>query len=174
MTIQDLGSIGEFVAAIATVGTLAYLALQIHQSNTTARAQARQTLIDTWASRNWELARDPRMLHAFAEGLSRWPDLSNESKTIFDTGMGAYIANIQNGLLLRESGLLDAAVYDQIASNMIICVKSVGGARWWKDTSSPSPELRLYVAQRLSENDENLVPIDEAMPWWMALADEKH
>ena len=29
MTIQDLGSIGELVAAIATIATLAYLAIQI-------------------------------------------------------------------------------------------------------------------------------------------------
>jgi hypothetical protein len=35
VTIQDIGSIGELVAALATVATLAYLALQIRQ-NTTA------------------------------------------------------------------------------------------------------------------------------------------
>ena len=35
VTIQDLGSIGEFVAAIATVATLVYLAIQI-RSNTAA------------------------------------------------------------------------------------------------------------------------------------------
>jgi hypothetical protein len=29
MTVQDLGSIGELVAAVATVATLAYLAIQI-------------------------------------------------------------------------------------------------------------------------------------------------
>ena len=33
MNIQDLGSIGEFVAAIATIATLIYLALQIRQSS---------------------------------------------------------------------------------------------------------------------------------------------
>jgi hypothetical protein len=33
VTIQDLGSLGEFVAAIATVATLLYLAIQIRQSN---------------------------------------------------------------------------------------------------------------------------------------------
>ena len=32
MTIQDLGSIGELVAALATVATLAYLAIQIRQN----------------------------------------------------------------------------------------------------------------------------------------------
>jgi len=35
MSIQDLGSIGELIAAIATLGTLVYLAIQI-KSNTTA------------------------------------------------------------------------------------------------------------------------------------------
>jgi len=88
VTIQDLGSLGEFIAAIATVATLAYLAVQIRQSNVTARAQSRQTMIDTWSSTNWDLARDPRMLKAFAAGLSRWPDISNEDKTTFDMGMG--------------------------------------------------------------------------------------
>ena len=32
MTIQDLGSIGELIAAIATIFTLVYLAFQINQN----------------------------------------------------------------------------------------------------------------------------------------------
>ncbi len=39
MTIQELGSIGEFVAAIATIATLAYLAIQI-------RAGARASVVE--------------------------------------------------------------------------------------------------------------------------------
>jgi hypothetical protein len=35
VTIQDLGSIGEFVAAIATLATLVYLAVQIRQNTRT-------------------------------------------------------------------------------------------------------------------------------------------
>ena len=38
MTIQQLGSIGEFVAAIATLATLIYLALQIRRNTAVARA----------------------------------------------------------------------------------------------------------------------------------------
>ena len=34
MTIQDLGSIGEFVAALATLVALVYVALQIRQNTT--------------------------------------------------------------------------------------------------------------------------------------------
>jgi hypothetical protein len=172
MSWESIGAIGELVAAIATVGTLAYLALQIHQSNTTARAQARQTLIDSWASKNWDLSRDSRMMQAFAEGLSRWPDLSNENKTIFDLGMGAYLANIQNGLLLRDSGLLDADVFDHIANYMVFSVMSVGGGRWWKETTMAPEEVRTYIDARCANVDESMVPLDQAMPFWMAMADE--
>jgi hypothetical protein len=42
MTIQELGSIGEFVAAIATVATLAYLATQIRYARLAASDTSRQ------------------------------------------------------------------------------------------------------------------------------------
>jgi hypothetical protein len=40
VTIQELGNIGEFVAAIATLATLVYLALQIRQNTQSVRAAA--------------------------------------------------------------------------------------------------------------------------------------
>ncbi len=40
MTIQDLGSLGELIAAVATVATLVYLALQIRQNTHTLRHAA--------------------------------------------------------------------------------------------------------------------------------------
>lgn len=46
MTIQDLGSIGELVAAIATVATLIYLAAQIRQNTTAMKTSALNSLHD--------------------------------------------------------------------------------------------------------------------------------
>ncbi len=171
MTIQELGSLGELIAAVATVATLAYLAVQIRRSDNTARAQARQTLIDTWASRNWDLARDSRMLHAFSAGLARWPDISNEEKTTFDTGMGAYLANIQNGLLLRDSGLLDDEVLDRTADYMVVCITSPGGRQWWADTANAWPQVRAYLDRRLASDDTVVASAEESMPHFVGLAD---
>ena len=42
VTIQDIGSIGELVGALATVVTLAYLALQIRRSNILTTAESRR------------------------------------------------------------------------------------------------------------------------------------
>jgi len=174
VTIQDLGSLGEFIAAIATVATLAYLAIQIRQSTVTARAQSRQALIDTWSSTNWELVRDPRMLKAFAAGVSRWPDISDEDKTTFDLGMSRYLANIHNGILLREAGLLDDAVLDHVSNYMVSCAASQGGGRWWNETVMASPQVRTYVEHRLSNGDDwGAASIDVLMPHWMAMANDR-
>ena len=43
MSIQDLGSIGELIAALATVATLAYLAVQIRQNTRALRGAAHET-----------------------------------------------------------------------------------------------------------------------------------
>ena len=40
MTISDLGSIGELIAAAATVATLLYLALQVRANTNTAKYNA--------------------------------------------------------------------------------------------------------------------------------------
>ena len=44
MTIQDLGNIGEVVAAVATVVTLVYLAIQIRANTNAVQAAAAQTV----------------------------------------------------------------------------------------------------------------------------------
>ncbi len=46
MTIQDLGSLGELVAAVATVATLIYLAAQIRQNTTAMKAASLNSLHD--------------------------------------------------------------------------------------------------------------------------------
>jgi hypothetical protein len=58
VTIQDLGSIGELVAAVATVATLFYLALQIRGSTRVARSEAAQNVIGSAISPNLALAQN--------------------------------------------------------------------------------------------------------------------
>ena len=42
MTVQDLGSLGELIAAVATVTTLVYLAIQLKQNTRELRSQTFQ------------------------------------------------------------------------------------------------------------------------------------
>ena len=69
MTLQDLGSIGEFVAAIATIATLAYLALQIRQNTRTLRVNSHQEAGESWASLNYAIANHSDFADIFVRSL---------------------------------------------------------------------------------------------------------
>ena len=45
VTLEDLGNVGEFVAAIATLITLIYLAVQIRQNTGSVKAAAAQSVL---------------------------------------------------------------------------------------------------------------------------------
>jgi hypothetical protein len=53
MSIQELGSLGELIAAIATVFTLVYLAVQINQNTGAVKA----SVLEVTGSRSMELAK---------------------------------------------------------------------------------------------------------------------
>jgi hypothetical protein len=170
--IETLSQIGELVGGFGALAALVYLALQIRQNNIIARAQARQSLIDTWSAGNWDLARDDELLIAFAAGLSKWPDIPNDLRTKFDVGMSRFLANIQNGLLLYEAGLLDEKVLDEISGYMVISVLSPGGSQWWAETSMAQPDVRQYIERKVVEAGADTQSIDEALPYWMAMFDD--
>ena len=170
--LETLSQIGELLGGFGALAALVYLASQIRQNNTIARAHARQTLIDTWSAGNWELARDAELQQAFAAALSHWPDIPDNQKTTFDLGMSRFLYNIQNGLLLRDAGLLDEEMLEQISDYMVISVLSPAGRRWWNETLFVAPDVREYVERRLA-TAAGLPTMNEAMPHWMSMAENK-
>jgi hypothetical protein len=47
MSLEDLGNVGEFVAAVAVVVSLIYLAFQIRQNTRWLRASLKQSITDS-------------------------------------------------------------------------------------------------------------------------------
>ena len=67
MTLEDLGNIGEFVAAIATLITLIYLAAQIRRSSTAVEAATNQAVSDSTQQRLLAPAHNPELAAALAK-----------------------------------------------------------------------------------------------------------
>ena len=80
MTIQDLGSIGEFVAAIATLATLFYLAVQIRNSSRIARLNAIQAVSESVSGITAEIARDPEFFRVWRAVLDSSADATDEDR----------------------------------------------------------------------------------------------
>ena len=60
MTIQDLGSLGELIAAVATIATLVYLAMQIRQNTKQVRASTFQGVSRGWQEFLYTISSDDR------------------------------------------------------------------------------------------------------------------
>ena len=71
-------------------------------------------------------------------------------------------------LLLRDAGLLDEKMLEQISDYMVISVLSPPGRRWWSDTVFVAPEVREYIDSRLA-TATGLPTMGEAMPHWMSM-----
>jgi hypothetical protein len=109
VTIQDLGSIGELVAALATVATLLYLAMQIRQNSLLIRSSTYQ------AGNQWNLAamstaaQSPQAAKVLMQGLADPRQLNDEERTQFTvimhllfTGFGQHYVNYRSGAILDE------------------------------------------------------------------------
>ena len=114
MTLQDLGNLGEFIAAVATVVTLIYLAIQVRASNRLARAEASRSPNSDLNALNAAFGTAAIFRTAIRKvlaGASR-DELEPEERTTVDYYLVS-ITNIQEQLMREiRAGILDPDALD--------------------------------------------------------------
>ena len=117
MTISDLGSIGEIIAAIATVATLLYLALQVKANTNTAKYNAINDIINRvikWQSR---IADTPDLMQAWTTGTKSYLTLTIEDQVRF--------TSIAVEMLAAIEATLETAKTDGIKPESVSAVKAM-------------------------------------------------
>ena len=116
MSLEDLGNIGEFVAAVAVLVSLIYLAVQIRQNTKAVRtASYHQAAEQTWSSL-LTVAQDPSL----AEIMSRanvGQDLPPTDRIRLGALDTSALFGLENMLRLQEEGLIDTAVWHNVLAN---------------------------------------------------------
>ena len=112
MSIQDLGAIGELLAAIATLFTLIYLALQIRQNSRNLQEATSASMNQGWASINTRLSSDPKFASIFIRGRANLADLDEVETEQFR----AFVQDILNMAVyadgLKESPYVRSLHFD--------------------------------------------------------------
>lgn len=134
MTIQDLGSLGELIAAVATVATLVYLALQIRQNTTSVRASSRLEIASGWRAHNRQML-DPAVNRAYLRGLRAYPDIPFAERSIFGNLISDHAVFFQGAFALYEEGQLDRQTYEDYLTWFACQVATPGGNALWVETS---------------------------------------
>ena len=125
MSIQDLGSIGEFVSSIAVVASLIYLALQIRlDSKQTAlqtkaiHATAFQNLIDHHSSIQTNIINNPELRNAVMMAREKPDEIDAESLLLYRMFVTQQLRSFHNAYHLLESGLIDQDQWKTLESNI--------------------------------------------------------
>jgi hypothetical protein len=133
MPIQELGSIGELIAAVATIFTLVYLAFQINQNTRAVKA----SMLEVTGSRSMELAKfvanDPELTRIVTTAMTHDPELDEADKRrlqlVFIAAMRSYELTVAH----EASKYLDPTEYSGLGSNLSGWVGASYFSAWWEN-----------------------------------------
>ena len=155
MTIQDLGSIGELLAAIATIVTLVYLARQLRANTAAVRADARRANRAGSNATNLLIAGDPAVAAMFNDGLRDMDALPPEQRTQFGFLMAELIGSAQLTHAEFEAGIIDEGPLESVFPAYLNFLRTRGGRQWWstyRDTFPPT--FQAYLDAQLERQQD--------------------
>lgn len=146
MSIQDLGSIGELVGAIATVATLVYLAAQIRANTQAVRSAAAQSVHEAFATWYRTLAVETGLAGIAVRGLRDYASLSEEERARFVATFMAYLFCCQDAFIKWREGSLSPQLWSGWELVMMNLVIPAGGRAFWRERGYLfGEEFRSYV-----------------------------
>ena len=155
MTLDDLGNIGELVAAVGVIVSLIYLARQIRQNTKSVQASAFQEVMRDGYGIIDLLASDADLSHIYWTGLHDLESLSSEERRRFGALMLGLFRRMENGVFQTERGMLDPASWVGMRNTVQRSLSQPGGAAWWSRAQDLfSPAFQEYVNRELMPSDE--------------------
>ena len=150
VTIEQLGSIGELVGAVATVATLAYLAVQIRANTRMMRSQSLHRGHELSAQLALTLGQDRELSGLFNRGVSDYDALEPDEKTQFTFLLSQFISNLENSYNDVSAGLKERASFERDWEGTRIVLATAGGRAVWKRHRHGYPaDLRSLLDERL-------------------------
>jgi hypothetical protein len=156
VTIQDIGSIGELVGALATVATLAYLAVQIRANTRMMRLQSRHAGRALSSQNSMGLAQDHQLAGVFRRGLVSFESLEPDEQIQFTFLLAQYILNLEHHFDDFKSGLTDGAPFERAWTGVEHILKSPGGRAFWKNQGRRSypPDFAEFIESHLHDRED--------------------
>jgi len=133
VTLQDLGSIGELVAAAATVATLVYLAVQIRGNTNAVRSAAAQSVHEAFATWYRMLAAEASLAQLVTNGLRDYASLNETDKARFVATFMAFLSCSQDAYIKWREGALSEELWQGWELVMMNLVNAPGGRDFWAE-----------------------------------------
>ena len=139
MSIQDWGAIGEILGGVAVFLSLAYLAIQIRQSNAQAKSEALRVGTQSWVLQQQKAFDSEEKVVFMRNALNDYSALSMDEKGKFWAILLGYIGPFDNLYNQYHAGLLRREVFESIEGAFVAIVTSPGAQACLLDFHSHAP-----------------------------------
>ena len=111
MTIEDLGNLGDLIAAIATVATLIYLAQQIGKNTKSVEGASVQAILELEIT---TYALKAQHANVYRRGCANILDLDGDERVVFEQVVASEMSLFNSAFIQVQNGLMDDdASYDR-------------------------------------------------------------
>ena len=132
MSIQELGSIGELIAAIATVLTLVYLAIQVRQNTRALKASTFQEISSELGQNVQLLLNTPDMAMIYTKGLSEPDTLTANERLKIQALYLAMFRRLESVFVQTELGSIDREFVAGAELSLLTLIGTQFGREWWE------------------------------------------
>ncbi len=168
LSIQDLGSLGEFVGAFAVVITLLYLAVQVRQTKTALDANTKavraQALSDVTRNSHSELLSviNGEDIASVLLKLLDNDEMDDRERVLADAWLTTMFLSRQSEYFQFKDGLLDERLFVALQHPIFVFAREGMGRQWWEEEgqSTFSEEFVAHVNDRLTGDHET-------RSWWL-------
>ena len=151
-----IGAVGEIVGAIAVVASLAYLAIQIRNQNSEAKAATLQQVLESNAAAISQL-QDPELADIWLKGIDDFRSLSDVHRLRFVIYLASTMRSFENAFFQMKANRLDDETWNTLSSVVRDVASTAGFQEFMKIRKHHfRPEFVEYL-ENLEEGDYSYV-----------------
>jgi hypothetical protein len=157
MSLEDLGNIGEFVAAVGVIISLVYLAVQIRQNTRSVRVASYQSWFDSYSAFSNTVLASPELDALVHRGGLDPEKLTPEERRHFNGISRRGFRLFENLYYQRLQGVIDEQLYETWRAGFLRLAELPGTQLYWREEGAVFSEAfrqemdKLFEAQRVAD-----------------------
>ena len=158
MTIQELGSLGELIAAVATIATLVFLAIQIRHSTDVARTSAELDLPQKFAEWHARTSMQPELQRIWDAAAEDFGSLGPEEIRRFRWLVSELFLVFEAGYFAYRGGLLSEPSWNSKRDSILALLQNPILVEWWGSRFTPfSEEFWQHIEEHRGRSEVSWV-----------------
>ncbi len=133
MTLNELGSLGEFISGLAVVVTLVYLAVQIRHNTRAVRSSMHQDMIESTLRIAESLSDNENVGRIVLKADEDYDSLTREERIRFEAYAERVFGNFESVFYSYRNSMIEEDLWESWESSYLADISRISMRRFWQE-----------------------------------------